>query len=595
MLSDLFDKAAREARFVSTLLGVGLKMRSLAPEGSFTVADAIEKSMAGDPGRAAIHFQGRTISYRELDAAANRMARFAKREGIAKGDVVALLMENRPEFLFTWLGLAKIGVTAALINTNLTGLPLAHSLRVSGAKHLVLGAELAESYATVESELEAKPKLWTTGGADRSLDTALAAESDAAVGADARAGIKASDPLFYIYTSGTTGLPKAARFSHFRFLATATAAAGITGVTVDDRMYVALPLYHTAGGVMATGAALVSGASVVIARKFSTSRFWTDIAESGATTFQYIGELCRYLLNSPESPDETRHRLRLCIGNGLRPEVWEPFQKRFRIPQIIEFYGATEGNVVLMNLDNKVGSIGRIPPWVAKYFPTRLVKFDPDAGEPLRGPDGLCIECGPNEVGEAVGRIGDDPAGRFEGYTDAKESEKKRLRDVLQKGDVYFRTGDLLRRDEDGYYYFIDRIGDTFRWKGENVATSEVAEVLSRFGGIKEANVYGVQVPGADGRACMASIVPNGELDLAALHAHLTKQLPVYARPLFLRVQGEMIVTATFKHRKVELVDEGYDPAKVGDRLYFADPEQRAFVPLDADVYTRIQAAGYRL
>ncbi|MGH7806379.1 MAG: AMP-binding protein, partial [Candidatus Binatia bacterium] len=239
MIFDLYEKAAREARFVSTLLGVGLRMRSLSPEGSFTVADAIEKSMAADPGRAAIHFQGRAISYRELDVAANRTARFAKRVGIAKGDVVALLMENRPEFLFTWLGLAKIGATTALINTNLTGFPLAHSLRVSGAKHLLLGAELAESYATAEGDLEEKPTVWTTGGDGGNLDSALAAETDAPIGADARAGLKASEPLFYIYTSGTTGLPKAARFSHFRFLSTANAAAAITGITADDRMYVA--------------------------------------------------------------------------------------------------------------------------------------------------------------------------------------------------------------------------------------------------------------------------------------------------------------------------------------------------------------------
>ena len=591
----LIDKVTREARFVSVMVGMARRVRPIAVDGPFTVADAIAQSLAAGPDRPAIHFQGRSTSYREFDAASNRYARFAQTQGVKRGDVVAILMENRPEFLFAWLGLAKIGATAALINSNLTGHPLAHSLRVAGARHLVLGAELEESYRSAAGELESPPAVWVTGGAGGNLDAALAAESDAPIGADARAGLKASDPLFYIYTSGTTGLPKAARFSHFRFLATATASAVVTGMTADDRMYVTLPLYHTAGGVMATGAALVSGATVVVARKFSASRFWTEITESGATTFQYIGELCRYLLNSPENPDETRHKIRLCIGNGLRPEIWEPFQQRFRIPRIIEFYGATEGNVAIMNLDNKVGSIGRIPPYVARFFPARLVRYDADAGAPLRGPDGLCIECGPNEVGEAVGRIGDDPTGRFEGYTDAKESEKKRMRDVLEKGDVYFRTGDLLRRDDDGYYYFVDRIGDTFRWKGENVATSEVAEVLSRFGGIKEANVYGVQVPGADGRACMASIVPNGELDLAALHAHLTKQLAAYARPLFLRVQGEMIVTATFKHRKVELVDEGYDPAKVGDRLYFADPEQKTFVTLDADVYARLQSGAYRL
>jgi fatty-acyl-CoA synthase len=313
----------------------------------------------------------------------------------------------------------------------------------------------------------------------------------------------------------------------------------------------------------------------------------------GVTTFQYIGELCRYLLNSPEHPDEHRHTVRGCVGNGLRPDVWRPFQERFRIPRIVEFYGATEGNVVFMNFDGKVGSVGRLPAFVRRALGTHLIRYDVEADAHVRGSDGFCIPCRPGEIGEAIGRI--SAVARFEGYTSSSATEKKILRDVFQKGDAYFRTGDLLRMDEDGYFYFIDRIGDTFRWKGENVATSEVAEVLSVAEGVREANVYGVSVPGQEGRAGMAALVVDEKFDPAQLYAHVARELPTYARPLFVRIGSEIEVTGTFKHRKVDLVTQGFDPAVVSDRLLFADSGAARYVPLAADLYARIVSGEVRL
>jgi fatty-acyl-CoA synthase len=349
-------------------------------------------------------------------------------------------------------------------------------------------------------------------------------------------------------------------------------AAAAQRLTPDDRVYIALPLYHSAGGAMAAGAALLSGGSMALARKFSASRFWSDCVRYEATAFQYIGELCRYLLSSPPHPDERRHRIRVCIGNGLRPEVWEPFQSRFGIPRVIEFYGATEGNVALMNFDGKVGAVGRLPGFVRRLAGIQLVRYDVARDTHVRGPDGFCVPCGPGEVGEAIGRISERL--RFEGYTSAEATEKKVLRDVFAKGDAYFRTGDLLRVDADDYAYFVDRIGDTFRWKGENVATSEVAEVVTVCPGVREVNVYGVSIPGHDGRAGMAALVADDGFDAARLAAHVARELPSYARPLFLRIQPELEVTGTFKHRKVELVAEGFDPARVRDPLWFFDAER---------------------
>ena len=287
------------------------------------------------------------------------------------------------------------------------------------------------------------------------------------------------DRALYIYTSGTTGLPKAANVSHFRLMQWSHWFAGMMDTRPNDRMYNCLPMYHSIGGVVAIGAPLVNGGSVVIRERFSASHFWDDVVEWNCTLFQYIGELCRYLVNSPPHPREAEHRLRLCCGNGLRPDVWEEFKRRFRIPQILEFYAATEGNFSLYNCEGKPGAIGRIPSFLAHRFPMALVKFDIETGEPIRNEEGFCIRCSANEVGEAIGKIldgGSSPGSRFEGYTDKEASDRKILRNVFMNGDAWFRTGDLMRRDENGYFYFVDRVGDTFRWKGENVSTTEVAD-----------------------------------------------------------------------------------------------------------------------
>ena len=376
------------------------------------------------------------------------------------------------------------------------------------------------------------------------------------------------------------------------------AFAGVMDTRATDRMYDCLPMYHTAGGVVATGAVLIKGGSVVIRERFSAREFWDDIVRWDCTLFQYIGELCRYLLNSPPNPKERTHRLRLACGNGLRPEIWGQFKRRFKIPKIIEFYAATEGNVSLFNFEDKEGAVGRLPWWIAMRFPTKVVRFDVEHQQPVRDAQGFCIECGPDEAGEVIGKImkeASKPGQRFEGYAAEGETDKKILRDVFVKGDTWFRTGDLMRRDANGYFYFIDRIGDTFRWKGENVSTTEVEEVLGQFDGVLEANVYGVQVPGRDGRAGMAAVVARETLNLTALHDYLTRNLPEYARPVFLRIREEIDVTTTFKQKKIDLVQQGFDPATVKDPIYFNDLQRGAFVRVDPQLYAWINSGGVRL
>jgi fatty-acyl-CoA synthase len=399
----------------------------------------------------------------------------------------------------------------------------------------------------------------------------------------------------YIYTSGTTGMPKAAKIAHTRAQLYMRAFAGATNATAEDRLYCALPLYHSTGGLCGVGAALLRGATLVLRRKFSVTHFWDDVNEHGCTIFVYIGELCRYLVNQPPQPNEKTHRLRLAFGNGMRPDVWDEFQQRFNVPHVLEFYGSTEGNVSMFNFDGKPGSIGRVPHYLRKRFTVRLVRFDVESEMPVRGPDGLCIECESGEVGEAIGLIKDDARSGYTGYADKAASDRKVLRDVFEQGDAWFRTGDLMRQDAEGYFYFIDRIGDTFRWKGENVSTSEVEGAVARYPNVQEVIVYGAKIDRLDGRAGMAAITPGERFALEGLPAFLARELPAYARPLFVRMQPAMETTGTFKYRKVDLVRDGFDPDKIEHPVYFLHPELSRYVEITPALYRDIQSGAFKL
>ena len=609
----LLAAVRRDIDVVRTLIPVALTARKAAADQTIEYADFLEGYFRNRPDRPALIGESGSMTWGDLDSFANRIANWALGEGLSRGDVVALLMENRPEFIGVWLGLSRIGVVSALLNTNLTGDRLAHCMREAGARHWIVGVELEEAAASAVTHLTDVPLVLVTGSREtpiedtasipstllqvvpdaRPFDGLHASQSALAVPSDVRAARLGGDGLFLIYTSGTTGLPKAARISHTKAITTGIASWKSLRLTTNDRSYCCLPLYHSAGGMMSVGGALLSGGALVIARRFSAKRFWSDCTQNDVTSFQYIGELCRYLLNSPAHPDEQRHQIRTAIGNGLRPDVWERFQQRFRIPRIVEFYGATEGNFALVNFSGKVGAIGQLPGFLRKALGIEVVRFDIESEEIVRGSDGFCQRCDFDEPGELLIKI--TGTARFEGYTNESATEKKVLRNAFVEGDAYFRSGDLLRLDAEGFFYFVDRIGDTFRWKGENVATSEVAEVISSVVGIEEANVYGVSIPETDGRAGMASLVTNEKFDIDALSRVVEEGLASYARPIFVRILPQMEITGTFKHRKVDLVREGFDPTKLSDRLFFRDPEKGRYVPLDINAFERIEAGQVRL
>jgi fatty-acyl-CoA synthase len=566
-----------------------------------TFPDAVEDLARLHGERPALLSERESLTFAGYDRRANRYARWALSNGVGKGDVVCLLMSNRPEYVAIWLGVVRAGGVVALLNTNLRGAALAHCINIVRPRHIIVADDLRMAYDSAAPLLEAGPLVWGHGEAGPDglrIDTAIAALDDGPLPPSDRPALTLDDPCLYIYTSGTTGLPKAAHINHYRVYGAMLAFSRFMEATKDDRIYNCLPLYHTSGGVLGIGSALVAGGSVFIREKFSVSQFWDDAVAQDCTRFQYIGELCRYLLNAPPHARERAHRISIACGNGLRPDIWDAFRERFGIAHVREFYAATEGNAILFNFDDTAGSVGRIPRWARSIFPVTTVRYDIERETVIRGQDGLCVECAEGEVGELVSQIVINPlkpSQRFDGYADRIETEKKILRDVFVPGDMWFRSGDLMRRDRRGYYFFVDRIGDTFRWKGENISTSEVAEALGACPGVAEVAVYGVAISGVEGRAGMATVVPGEGFDLGVLRERMHQGLSPHARPLFIRVGAMLDATTTFKQRKIDLVRQGCDPGATADPIFFDDVAAGHFVRMDPALHLRLGSGGIRL
>ncbi len=559
-----------------------------AAEAGVTLPSLLPSLAGSYDGRPALIGERETLSYRGLAARAAAVSGWAAAQGLAAGQTVCLLMPNSPDYVATWLGLGSAGCVAALLNTNLTGSALLHCVAASGGSALIVAHPLLPALEAVAPGLPPGIRIWVHGGDGRPWP---AFHPQAAADAPPRGPPAPTDRALLIYTSGTTGLPKAAIITHARVIEWSYWFAGLTDATPEDRVYDCLPLYHSVGGVIAVGSMLVAGGSVLIRERFSASRFWDDVAGNGCTILQYIGEVCRYLLNAPPHPAERAHSLRLACGNGLAPDIWEAVQHRFALPQILEFYAATEGGVSLYNVEGKPGAIGRVPSVLRHRMGIALIRTDPETGQPARDATGHCIRCEDGEAGEAIGRLGSGGR-RFDGYVDAASSSAKVLSGVFAPGDAWFRTGDLLRRDSAGFYYFVDRIGDTYRWKGENVSAAEVTAVLRACPGVTDAAVYGVRVPGHDGRAGMAALTVAPGFEWPSLHAHLAAALPAYAQPLFVRLCAALEMTGTFKLAKARLAEDGF--AGAGDPVWVNHQTAGRFAPLDAALAAAIAAGAWR-
>uniref|UniRef100_A0A4W5QIY2 Arachidonate--CoA ligase n=1 Tax=Hucho hucho TaxID=62062 RepID=A0A4W5QIY2_9TELE len=541
---------------------------------------------------------GEMWTFTQLDLLSNAVAQWALTQGWAPGDVVALFMESRPLQVALWLGLAKVGVEAALINFNLRRDALLHCVGVSASRGIVFGAELAGAMLEVSSSLSPSMVRFCTGELSVDCLASLAAQNLDLILASAPTlppppcipPKSFNDRLFYIYTSGTTGLPKAAIVVHSRYYRIAAFGYHAFRMRQDDIIYDCLPLYHSAGNIMGVGQCLINGLTVVVKKKFSASRFWEDCIKHNCTVVQYIGEICRYLLSQPVRPSEKGHRVRLAVGNGLRPSVWEAFTERFGVAQVGEFYGATECNCSIANMDGKVGACGFNSRILPNVYPIRLMKVDEETTELVRDRHGLCVPCRPGEPGLLVGRINQqDPLRRFDGYANQDATRKKIANNVFKKNDSAYLSGDVLVMDELGYMYFRDRSGDTFRWRGENVSTTEVEGTLSGLLGQADVAVYGVAVPDVEGKAGMAAIAdPTGTFDCDAFLRQVQQALPPYARPVFLRISPQVDTTGTFKIQKTRLQSEGYDPRLSTDQIYFLNSRAGRYEAVNEELHSAI-------
>ncbi|NVB40483.1 long-chain-acyl-CoA synthetase [Pseudenhygromyxa sp. WMMC2535] len=584
------------------------------PDSTQNIAADLQAWACERPGDPFLRFEGRSWSVGSFDAEVNRHARAWQALGIGRGCVVALLLENRPAFLFHFYALVKLGAVASLINPALTGPALRHALDSCGPAAILVGDAQLEglealregggggdtasdasdasgfpvSDARVLIDVELQPGETIRGEHPRwaSWNPLVAGRSPLPLAAVDE--LRLSALAAYVYTSGTTGLPKPAVVKHHRLRRAGDVFGGLAQMTGEDCLYLSLPLYHANASVIGVPGAIAHRSRLVLTRRFSARRFWSECRDEGASVCLYIGELCRYLHNQPPGPQDRDHQVRVFVGNGLREDIWADFRARFGVERIVEFYAATEGNAETANLLNFNGTVGPL-----LFWKMALVRWDEATGAVHRDARGRCERAGFGEPGLLIGRI--DARNPYAGYTDERASSSKVLRDVFTRGDAWFNTGDLLRVDHLLHLHFVDRLGDTFRWKGENVSTQEVAEALNAAPGVRESNVYGVEIPGSEGRAGMAALVVDHGFSPAAFYAHVVEELPDYAQPRFLRLVERMGTTGTFKHEKMGLRDAGWDPAAIADELLIRDVEGRSYVALTPARREAVLSGGWKI
>ncbi len=588
-------------RLYSAIEGI-FWLKQLKNKKKMSLGSILEKQAAKYKDKPLILFEDREISYTEFNETANRYSHLFQKRGFIKGDTVAVLMENRPEFLIVHAGLAKIGVIPALVNTNIKGKTLAHAINIADARALVIGAEYLSEYLKIKNEIKLKkPGSIFVETENNHIKIPAGVEElkglldkEPVSNPSIFTPVDSKDTLEYIYTSGTTGLPKATELKHQKWLQLGYASGGFALRSIpEDIQYLCLPLYHNSGINIAWSATLVHGGTIALRRKFSAGSFWDDIRKYKATLFIYIGELCRYLNNQPPKENDSDNTLKYILGNGMRGDYWVEFQKRFGIKKIIEVYGATEGVGAVANLKGVPGMIGKLT--VGGIRMGEVVKYDIENEKIIRDSRGAAVKCQLDETGLFLAAIND--INPFSGYKNNKNAtSSKIIEDVFKKGDRYFISGDLFKIHKNGYVSFVDRLGDTFKWKGEVVSTNEVSDVISRFGAFEDCNVYGVTVKKTEGRAGMAALtmLPGEKLDLNSFASYVVDNLAVYARPYFIRISKEMDATASFKQIKSNLQKDGFNPGVIKDPLYFLNPEKCKYIKITKNIYDDIEKGVYR-
>ncbi|MFI6041629.1 long-chain-acyl-CoA synthetase [Nocardia sp. NPDC051321] len=558
-----------------------------------TLAVELERRSVRQAEHPFLLYEDQQFDYAQANRIVNRIAHAYRAAGVRKGDVLALLMENRPEFVWHYLAAGKLGVVTALVNTRARGDGLAHAISVCGANQMTVGSECLPAFLAVRDRVADELLVRCRVDEDRKVPAGDAGgllrfvQSPTSTDPPETAEYTLGDTGAYIFTSGTTGLPKAAVMSYQRL----TSVGRVTGALAwrlepSDVIYNCLPLFHTNALVIALSSVLAHGATLALGRRFSAGTFWHDMHRFEATGCNYIGEMCRYLVNTPADDRDRGHRVRVMVGQGLQADVWTTMQERFAIPRIVEMYASTEGNIATINLSGEVGSVGKL------RLGGKLAKWDFERDDFVRD-NGRLVPSGPGEVGVLLGPIRKKTP--FGGYRDEQATRAKVITDAFRDGDALYNTGDVFRVDAKKNLFFVDRLGDTFRYKGENVSTTEVQEQLVRWPGIASASVYGVPVPGREGRAGMAAVVlaDGARFDGEALAAYLDAALPPYARPVFIRVRPSLETTATLKLSKLALRREGFAPRE-GEPIYVRDAGDRTYQELTPERYEAIVRAEER-
>lgn len=601
----LGDVATRLPNFITKVPHIlsGLKQAYLRTPASPTgLGIAFEKAVKRNPQGIALLFEDQSYSYRALNEWANQIAHYYLSLGAKKGDVIAVMVENRPELIATIVALAKIGVTIALVNTSQVGKVLAHSINLVNPIAVIAGEEVRAAIDEIRQDLNvAQDRFhWFADQETRKhagtapkdyVNLAQQIDQFPKFNPSTTRTVTGKDGLFYIYTSGTTGLPKAVIFTHSRWTLAYGTYGHILNLGKDDVMYVTLPLYHATGVVVCWCGVIAGSATLAVRRKYSTSAFWKDVQKFNASAIGYVGELCRYLIDAPTTELDRAHLVTKMIGNGMRPNIWGKFKERFGVQEVLELYASSEGNVGFSNIFNFDNTVGFSP------TPYAIVEFDKEKNELVRDKKGHCKKVKTGEVGLLIGKI--TSRSPFDGYTDPEKNKSVILKDVFTKGDSYFNTGDLVRDIGFRHAQFVDRLGDTFRWKGENVSTTEVENMVCEYHKIAEAVVYGVEIPNTNGRAGMAAITlvdgeELNEADLSAMVNVFKKYLPSYAIPVFLRVQAKVETTGTFKYQKNKLKEDAFNPAKTSERLLVLLPGATAYCDVNAEIFNNIQNYQYR-
>ncbi|QPF37656.1 long-chain-acyl-CoA synthetase [Acinetobacter sp. TTH0-4] len=601
-LTDVATKLPKLINKVPHLLS-GLKQAYLrTPTTATGLGIAFEKAVKHNPHGMALLFEEQKFSYQALNEWANQIGHFYLSIGARKGDVIAVMVENRPELLATVIALAKIGVTTALVNTSQTAKALTHSINLVKPIAVIAGEECRAAIEEVRSDLNVgtdrfhwfadQPTRIEPGTAPKGWRN-LAEKIDhfPKFNTPTTHTVQGKDGLFYIYTSGTTGLPKAVIFTHSRWTLAYGTYGHVLNLNKNDVMYVTLPLYHATGIVVCWCGVIAGHATLALRRKFSTSSFWKDVQKFDASAIGYVGELCRYLMDAPTSENEQRHRVKKMIGNGMRPNIWDKYKARFGVEEILELYASSEGNVGFSNVFNFDNTVGFSP------TPYAIVEFDKESNSPVKDAKGWCKKVKKGEVGLLIGKI--TRRSPFDGYTDPEKNKSVIMKDVFKHGDSFFNTGDLVRDIGFRHAQFVDRLGDTFRWKGENVSTTEVENAVSEYEKIAEAVVYGVEIPNTNGRAGMAAITLSEgttltEQDLQQMATQFKKCVPAYAVPVFLRIQKQVETTGTFKYQKNKLKEQSFDPNKNDERLLVLLPNATGYCDLTPEIFSNIEAYQYR-